>query len=273
MIALIYCGDQRMVPGIELSVLSILETNNEPLDLWIVTANTSGQPIMAKDIQRLTTIVRERTGRVQLINLTKVFNSQYPLANQNTIFNVNCMLRLFIDQLPDLPDRILYLDTDVLCCRNFSSFFHQDLAQADFAGALDYYGKWFYHHHFNWRLMDYVNSGVLLLNIKQIKADGLFAKCRHFCRYHRAFLPDQEALNRFVNHKLIVSHLYNDQHGLHSRTVFQHFTTQLKWWPHFHPVTVKPWQVNRVHTVLGIYDYDQLFIDYDFLFKQPVGIK
>lgn len=229
MISLAYCGDLGMLKGIQLSLLSILKNEPEHLDVWVVTAqNIGGKAIKSNDLMALKSILDKKKCRLHLVDISNQFNHYYPIANQDSIFNVNCMLRLYLDLIPHIPDRILYLDTDVLCRQSFSKFFHQKLGNNDFAGSLDYYGKWIYHTKLNWRMMDYINSGVLLLNIKQILKDGLFAKSRHFCRLQRSFLPDQEALNRFAKHKKIVSHIYNDQHGLHPNTVFQHFTTQLR---------------------------------------------
>lgn len=267
MIELAYCGDVGMLTGLQLSLLSILKVAPEPLDVWVITAeNDGGQAITEQQLAKVCAILAERGCRLHLIDISAEFNRCYPVANQDSIFNVNCMLRLYLDLVPGIPDRLLYLDTDVLCRRNFADFYHHELGRSDFAGALDYYGKWVYHHRLNWRMMDYINSGVLLFNMRQVKQDRLLDKCRHFCRYHRTFLPDQEALNRFARHKEIVSHRYNDQHGLHRQTVFQHFTTQLKFLPKFHTLTVKPWEFGRVHTVLGIDDYDALFKDYHRLF-------
>lgn len=269
MISLVYCGDRKMVPGIQLSVLSILENETEPLDIWVVTASTpQGQAIKSGDLSKLQTLLESKASQLHLFDLSPQFQANYPVANEGTIFNVNCMLRLFLDLIPNLPDKVLYLDTDVLCRKDFASFFHQSLGNHEFAGALDYYGRWVYHYHWNWRLMDCINSGVLLLNMKLIKATGLFKKCRHFCQVHRSFLPDEAALNRLAHHKKIVSSIYNDQHGPHPTTVFQHFTTHLKFFPKFRTVTVKPWDFKRVHTVLGLDQYDKLFMDYHYLFRQ-----
>ena len=43
-------------------------------------------------------------------------------------------------------------------------------------GSLDYYGKWFFK---NKKIkFNYINSGVLLLNLKKIRETGLFKKAR-----------------------------------------------------------------------------------------------
>lgn len=268
MISLVYCGDRNMITGMQLSILSILNHEPEPLDIWVVTATLkSSLPIREQDLQNLRRVLDGHRAKLHLVDVTGPFKRHYPVANANSRFNVNCMLRLFLDYIPDLPERVLYLDTDVLCRESFSNFYHQPLGKNAFAGALDYYGRWVYHHHFTWRGMDYINSGVLLLNMPVIKETGLFKRCRHFCRVHRSFLPDQEALNRYARHKKFVSERYNDQHGIHPKTVFQHFTTRLKFFPRFRAITVKPWDIDRVHAVLQQHDYDALYDQYQQLFR------
>ena len=61
-------------------------------------------------------------------------------------------------------------------------------------GSLDYYGKWFFKNkkiRFN-----YINSGVLLLNLKKIRETGLFKKAREMCQNKKMFMPDQSSLNK-----------------------------------------------------------------------------
>ena len=44
--------------------------------------------------------------------------------------------------------------------------------------------------------------------------------------------------------------------------MFQHFTTSFRFFPWFHPVTVKPWDVERMHRVLKLHEYDDLLAEY-----------
>ena len=53
-----------------------------------------------------------------------------------------------------------------------------------------------------------------------------------------------------------MSRKYNDQRRLHKDTVIQHFTTTFRLFPWFHSLTVKPWDVERLHSVLKNYEYD-----------------
>ncbi|MCI5575260.1 MAG: hypothetical protein MR379_06790, partial [Clostridiales bacterium] len=59
--------------------------------------------------------------------------------------------------------------------------------------------------------------------------------------------------------------IYNEQRKLHDDTIFQHFTTSFRFFPWLHAVSVKPWQVEKMHEVLGIHEYDGLLEKSSFL--------
>ena len=51
---------------------------------------------------------------------------------------------------------------------------------------------------------------------------------------------------------------YNEQRRLKKDTVFQHFTTSFRLLPFFHKVTIKPWNIDKVHKRLKIFEYDDI---------------
>ena len=110
--------------------------------------------------------------------------------------------------------------------------------------------------------LDYINSGVLLLNMEKIKQTKLFERARERCVKRWMFMPDQSALNKLAQAKRIVPRKYNEQHQLYDDTVFQHFTTSFKFFPLFKIQTIKPWEVQQVHDVLGIHEYDDILNEY-----------
>ena len=75
-------------------------------------------------------------------------------------------------------------------------------------------------------------------------------------------MPDQTALNRYARKKKIAPRRYNEQYKLQSDTVIQHFTTSFRFLPIFHTLTVKPWDVTRVHKVLKLHEYDDILTYY-----------
>lgn len=264
---ILYCGDRNIANGVILSVLSLLECIDIPLNIYILTMQLETEAKTFYGLSQsfadyLDKLVKEynQNSSVMLIDATDLFISQPPTANLETRFTPCCMLRLFADKIEQLPDRLLYLDNDVICRSDCSDFYFQDIEQYELVGVLDYYGRWFFRN--NILRADYLNSGVLLLNLAKIRQTGLFEKCRQRCQEKKMFMPDQSAINKLATAKKIDKRKYNDQRKLHDDTVFQHFTTSFRFFPYIRTVSVKPWQIDKVHSVLKLHEYDQLLNKY-----------
>lgn len=264
---ILYCGDENIAKGVVLSVMSLLKQVKEPLHIYILTARVQApgrvfSPLTEEFKQRLDDLLQKSdpTNTVALLDISDLFAQELPEANLSTRFTPCCMLRLFADQVPVLPEKLLYLDNDVLCRGDISDFYHQDMEGFELAGVLDHYGRWFFRN--DPLKLDYLNSGVLLLNLKEIRKTGLFQKCRCRCREKKMFMPDQSAINKLAKHKKIVSRRYNEQRKLMPDTLLQHFTTSFRFFPWVRTVSVKPWDIERMHSVLKLHEYDGLFAAY-----------
>lgn len=274
---ILYCGDQDVQDGLLISILSLLKHVSDELHIYIMTmelhtAKKDYHAISASTVAFLNQTVQQQNSAnfVKSFDCTSMFVHQLPRKNMSTRFTPYAMLRLFADRL-DLPERLLYLDSDVVCHRDPTKFYHQDIQDIEFVGVLDYYGRWFFHRSLTH--LDYVNSGVLLLNMKMIKQTKLFERARKRCIDRWMFMPDQSALNKLSQSKRIVSRKYNEQHQLHTDTVFQHFTTSFKFFPLFKIQTIKPWEINQVHQILGIHAYDDILNQYQHLAPELVKSK
>lgn len=273
---ILYCGDKKMIDGLLISTLSLLKNVTEPLHFYILTANihTPKKTFYAlsdADLAPMTAVVHQEDSRnlITRIDISDLVASQPPTANLNTIFTPNCMLRLYADQVESLPDRLLYLDTDVVCRKNFSRFYHQSLANTQLVGVFDYYGKWFFRRVLG--RFEYLNSGILLMNMTEIRNTGLFTDALHLCQNERMFMPDQSAINKLVGEKKIAPRRFNEQRRLHGNTVFQHFTTSFRMFPWVHTLTVKPWEVDKVHNELKIHEYDDILNEYQSITHNKLG--
>ena len=273
---ILYCGDGNITDGVLISVLSLLKNSAEPLHIYLLTAsiNTKERQISAISddfADFLDGVVKEKNvqNSVTLLDITDKFNAELPVANMATRFTPCCMLRLYCDKIESLPDWLLYLDNDVICRLDPADFYNQDMTDFELAGTLDYYGSWFFYNKFPRR--DYLNSGVLLLNLSKIRQTGLFEKCRKMCREKQMFMPDQSAINKLCRLKKICDRQYNEQRKLKNDTVFQHFTTSFRFLPYFHAVSVKPWNIDGMHNTLKLYEYDGLLNEYSNL-KEKVKL-
>ncbi len=264
---ILYCGDAGIADGLMLSVLSLCNAVDAPLHIFVLTMSLKTpqkhfHPVPADLTEYLDSIVRHKNpqSRVSRIDASALFAAAPPAANMQTRFTPYCMLRLYADLLPQIPDRILYLDCDVLCRQDFSDFYFTDMGACAVGGVLDYWGRWFYRRKLF--SLDYLNSGVLLLNMARIREENLFGACRSRCAQKEMFLPDQAALNALAEKKKFFPRKYNEQKKLHRDTVFQHFTTTFRFFPYFHALTVKPWQTERMHDVLGLHEYDGMLQEF-----------
>ncbi len=264
---LLYCGDGNIEDGVIISVLSFCKNVNEPLNVYLVTASvTNGKTVRHSLSPDFALLLEEKikeyneNNKVTLIDISDEFNENKPYANMDTRFTPCCMLRLYTDMLDEIPERVLYIDNDVICRKNPSDFYYQKMDNFELAGVLDYYGSWFFKHRLFKR--DYINSGVLLLNMKKIRQTGLFEKSRKRCAEIEMFMPDQSALNKLSAYKKICPRKYNEQRKLHKDTVFQHFTTSFRFFPWFHTVTVKPWNITGMHETLKLFCYDNILNEY-----------
>lgn len=267
---ILFCGDRNVQDGLLIAVLSLLENTQEHFDIYVLTLNMTMNkktysPIETTFIDYLNNEVSAQYDDrlyIKLIDTTELFKGETPDANLSTRFTPCCMLRLFADKIEEIPDKILYLDTDIICRKDFGDFYYQDMKGVELAGVLDYYGSWFFRKNILKR--DYLNSGVLLMNMSELRKTGLLSKCRHMCTTKQMFMPDQSALNKLSVSKRICKRKYNDQRRLHADTVFQHFTTHFKFFPYVRTETVKPWQTEEVTTVLHIpeTEYKALFDRY-----------
>jgi lipopolysaccharide biosynthesis glycosyltransferase len=273
---ILYCGDDNIEGGLIISILSLLKNVDEEINIYVLTMTVQSQqkkfhPVSEATIQFLNERVKKTNpcNSVVKLDVTELFTAELPDANMETRFTPYCMLRLFADKISDLPDRILYLDNDVICRKNCSDFYYQDISNHELAGVLDHYGKWFFRTHIF--KMDYINSGVLLLNLKMIRETGLFEKCRVLCCHEKMFMPDQSAINKLSGTKIIQPRKFNEQRKLHDNTVLQHFTTSFRFFPWLHTLTVKPWQISRVHSELKLFEYDDILDEYATLIANMKG--
>lgn len=262
---ILFCGDSHAQDGVLITTLSLLKNTHTELHLYVLTMYTEKYHPFSKkaaDFIRSLLIQKNLNNTLDLIDCTSLFIKQPPTANMTTRFTPYAMLRLFADELSHLPSRLLYLDDDIIIRKDIHQFYNQDLTDIELVGVLDFWGRFFFHNFHQKKLFDYLNSGVLLLNMDEIKKTGLFSKVRQMMQTKRMFLPDQSALNKLATKKRIAPRIYNEQYHLRPDTKIQHFTTSFRFTPYFHTLTVKPWDVKRVHNILHLHEYDDLLNEY-----------
>ena len=263
MINILFCGNYKVSNGILLAIMSIIKNTNETINFYILTADVSElnenyKPISNTFVEFITKYVKSKNpnNTVTFIKLDASFN-EWVKQSQNKFskYTPFCFLRLFTDKIKDLPEKLIYLDTDVLVPGNIEELYDIDVSNHEFAAVHDYNGVFFIG-------TNYFNSGVLLLNLKEIKKSKLFDKVKEMCINKKMLFPDQDALNKLATKVLYLPRKFNEQHKLQQNTVIQHFCKRIKWFPFFKTQNYKPWQIDCIHKYYKIYHYDQIFDEY-----------
>ena len=265
---ILYCGDKGISKGVLVSILSILKHNTGVIHFYIMTIKYEGvEPFTEKTTNFLNKLVKKtnKESFVELIDATEVFKRDVPEKNMGSYFTPCSMLRLYMDRIPELKrlDRILYLDYDVVCRGDLSEFYNTEMDEIEAAGVQDIYGKYFYHYRgiFNF---DYMNSGVMLFNVPECIKTGMFERAVALCKKRWMMLADQAALNKSIAKRKLLPRKYNEQ-GERPRedTVLHHFSNNFKFWPFFRVQKVKPFEIEKIHQVLKITEYDDILEEYN----------
>lgn len=260
---LLYCGNKKVFDGLMISLLSITKYCKKPLTVYVMTAdlrelNASFEPITEEQTDYLEQMMKKvhAENRIHLIDCSQLFREEFLLSpNIRTSYTPYTLLRLLADKAEQIPERILYLDTDTVACKDISPVFDTDITEYEFAGVSDYLGKWFISR-------SYINAGILYLNMEKIRETGLFLRTRELCKTKKMWFPDQTALNRLVRKKLFLPGIYNEQRRWHEDTVIQHFCKSIRWLPFFHTVNIKPWEVEKVWLVYKLHAHDAVLHEY-----------
>jgi lipopolysaccharide biosynthesis glycosyltransferase len=108
--------------------------------------------------------------------------------------------RIFLPDLLPALDRVLYLDADVIACADLAPLWEIDLADHWLAAVTNVFQPNHRRRPRNLGLesrRDYFNSGVLLMNLAQMRRDGKTAELLELVAARGAEFewPDQDALN------------------------------------------------------------------------------
>ena len=259
---ILFCGDKNIVKGVTIAILSLLKNAKAPLNIFILTMDYTNKKkryhkISEEDVAGLIKKMKavDKRNSLTIIDANEQFKKEPATANMRTYFTPYCMLRLYADDL-GLPDKILYLDTDVVCLKDPSELYNIDMERYEMAGVLDRYGSNIYRVPFGKK--HYINSGVLLLNLKKIRETELFKRARRACKRYPMVMPDQSALNFCSHYKKIVPTKFNDQKEISRDTVFRHFSNTFQFFPYFKVISIKPWDVGALHTELNCHEIDDV---------------
>ncbi|HBF86564.1 MAG TPA: lipopolysaccharide biosynthesis protein [Clostridiales bacterium] len=271
MINLLYSGNGKVFDGVLTSLLSIVKRTEtkEPFKVFVFTMDiTRIKPeytaISEEDTGFLDKVLKEYNPESEVVRVDVGDIYERELAycpNEKAYCSPYTLLRLLADEVEGMPDKLLYLDADIMFNRDITLLYGKDIENYEYAAARDHYGKFLLRP-------DYINAGVLLFNMKKCAETGLFGKARALMRKKKYMFADQDAVFRSTTKKMLLPQRYNDQKFLHKHTVVRHFSKRLFWFPYPHTDNIKQWHTEKVRKVFGYKCFDDVLDEYERLKKK-----
>lgn len=268
MINVLFSGNSKVFDGALTTMLSILKrtTTNQPFTFYIYTMDiTRIKPeytaISDAQISFLDEVAKtyNANNRIVKVDVGEIYDREFAnCPNEMAYCSPYTLLRLFADIVPNMPDKILYLDIDIMFNKDITLLYYKDVTDYEYAAARDHYGKYLINP-------NYINAGVLLLNLKKIKETGLLVKARQLIKTKKLVFADQSAIIRSTTKKLMLPQKFNDQKFLHKHTVVRHFSKRLFYKPYPHTDNIKQWKISLVHKIYKYYQFDDILYEYIYL--------
>ena len=270
MINLLFSGNELVFDGVLSCLLSIWKRTEttEPFRVILFTMGvTRIKPeyrcIQEEQVQFLQQTAKQYNEQnlIERVDVTELYETQFGgCPNEGAYCSPYTLLRLFADEIDDMPEKLLYLDVDLLFQQDIRLLYDVDIEGYEYAAARDHYGKYLINP-------NYINAGVLLLNMKEIRRTGLFEKARKLIQTKKLVFADQSAIYRSTTKKLMLPQRFNDQKFLHKHTVVRHFSKRLFYLPYPHTANIKQWNVSAVHRIFGYDQFDDILDEYIYLKK------
>jgi len=265
MINILFSGNDKVFDGILTCALSMFKRSDtkEPFHFYVMTMDVSHikpeyTAISESKIAFLDRVVKTYNpeNQVTRLDVSDIYARDFANSpNEQCYCSPYTLLRLFLDLIPDMPDKILYLDVDVLFNRDIRLLYDIDVTDYEYAAARDHYGKYLLNP-------NYINAGVLLFNLKKVKETGLLVKARELIRTKKLMFADQDAIYKNTTAKKMLPQKYNDQKFLWKSTIIRHFSKRLFWLPYPHTENIKQWHVSRMYKVFGYNQFDDVIYEY-----------
>ena len=138
-----------------------------------------------------------------LVRFHRIDKTQLDVKNEwFGLYSIGCMFRLMIPEVMPELSKVIYLDADLLFCRDIAELWATDISDYALAAVHDVG----FERGIMWpsivkqghmKVQDYFNSGVLYMNLDRIRSMGCLRDMavQFLLDHPESFLPDQDALN------------------------------------------------------------------------------
>ena len=203
---IILACDDRFVPFCSVVISSTIKYNDN-VSFYIFT-----EGLTDKSICSLQKLVKGTSNVISVKVVDKEIVKRFPLPKDEGLSHISVAtyFRLFSTELLPELDKAIYLDCDILVRGSLRELWNMDMGENYLAAVYHPNSLSINNGAFN-RLeipisQGYFNAGVLLMNLKKWKEDGIYQKCMDFIRNKYANIRnhDQDVLNAVCGKQSLV---------------------------------------------------------------------
>ena len=275
MINILLCGNKKVFDGALSQLISITNKTKEPIHCYLFTMDVTRikkeyLPIEDEQVEFLDEVMKRKNkkNKVEKVDVTDIYEKEFNGSkNESAYCTPYTLIRLLADMIPNMPDKLLYLDIDIMANGDIKELWDIDIEEYEYAAVKEKYGCWLVRP-------DYTNAGVLLFNMKKIKETKLLEKARTLIKTKKLPFADQDAIFRSTTKKKIIPRKFNEQSKFDRKdTILCHFCKRLMWLPYPHTENYKQWNIDEIHKELKCYTFDEDLEEYKKLKKEFEGKK
>ncbi len=264
MVNILLCGNEKVFDGALTQLLSMTNRTKETIHVFVMTMELTRvredfTAITDRQIDFLNRVVGKKSpgSLVEKLDVTALYEQEFhKCVNETAYCTPYTLLRLLADLIPGIPDKLLYLDIDIMIANDIKQLWDIDVTDYEYAAVKEKYGCWLIRP-------DYFNAGMLLLNMARIRETGLLKKARELIRTKKLLFADQSAIFKSTTRKKLLPRIYNEQSKFNKKdTVVCHFCKRLMFRPYPHTENYKQWQVEEIHKYLHCHAFDKDLEEY-----------
>ena len=278
MINILLSGNEKVFDGALSELISITNRTKEAVTCYIFTMDVSRIKkeftcIKDEQIEFLNEVVQSKNkdNKVIKVDVTEIYEKEFGgCKNEDAYCTPYTLLRLLADLIPNMPDKLLYLDIDMMAAGDISELYNIDVTDYEYAAVKEKYGSIFL-----WP--DYINAGMLLFNMKKMQETKMFEKARELIKTKKFLFADQTAVYKATTKKLLIPRKFNEQSSFKRKdTIICHFCKRLVFRPYPHTTNFKQWHIEPVHKILRCFRFDSDLDEYVKLkekYESKIGVK
>lgn len=264
MINILLCGNKKVFDGALSELISITNKTKESVNCYIYTMNLEKlNPdfvcIEDNQIDFLDKVVKTKNSenKVCKVDVTDLYNQEFGGCKNETAYcTPYTLLRLLADLVPNMPDKLLYLDIDMMAGGDISTLYNTDITDYEYAAVKEKYGSVFLYP-------DYINAGMLLFNMNKVRETNLLGKARELLRNRKLLFADQSAVYYSTTKKKLLPRKFNEQSSFKRKdTIICHFCKRLVLRPYPHTSNFKQWHIDKIHKEFKCYKFDDDLNEY-----------